>query len=979
MAEYTFNINKLDSSTVSGGSAIPKSKEQLVDKYTINTLFAKTSDKLEIHAYTLDNILLTSNHNFDKYSQLLNAAGAGKEGASNINLDPILDAKDLGYERGDVRLLYNFLDNLYSDAKVASKFIITEISPDRTEIRGITLELPDETVINITADLKSKLLNSSYFSDYKLNFLQNRLISVVNIDTLPVDDGISVVFKLNQPLPTTFFVDDTFYVEEVVSDSVYFEVESVLVSDVIKLPKLKGPNFGVEIDDDATNSTQFYNYNELFSYPVSNSYYELRSLFNENSAQISIDHTDYSSFIHFSSAEERLRNFKYKLDLISSYENSIDIINSSSYAAAGVSGSKEYYEGLIKGLVDNFDHYDNYLYFGSGSKSWPKTTTTKPHQVDTTSATGSWLNAQLITASNYDATNFDILINTIPTYIRENSNNEAYLMFIHMIAQHFDNLWIYFKAVSEKYDSDNRLDFGISKDLVKDAVESLGVKLYAGNQTIDNLFATFTGETFNTGSENIVSMSIATSASYNSGSTALEHLQPVSKNDYTKEIQKRIYHNLPYLLKTKGTERGLRALINCFGIPEEILSIKQYGGKLISSSRFFGPESYTTTGSLDKIRLDNTGSIITGSTLSLYTSITDKVKLYTDDSHRVDIGFDIARGTNEFIDATVSGSFDIDEYIGDPRVAHDKKYELFNNIGRTVVAGSWNWEDITDQWQDADFNWNDVLVYSRSPKAFVRLLSFFDSALFKTIKQLLPARAKLNTGAIIQSHKFNRSKVQQVSASIEEPNYSVTIGTYTVTGSHGGVFENSSSYNYTTNYNRTIVTPLGRAPKNITDESIQLNGEFSGSFVISTDGEVSRNNPFLNLAQPNISFDLTLFNLSLPLPPACIVALSASFQGNYFVGYSTGSEGDAVSGSIQLTYPTSGAISDNRVSFTHNFDTYQFFSLEARENYGNAFKGWYTQFPTGSSANRITTNEVLTIYYGNEATYGNKYYAVFDP
>ena len=119
MAEYTFNINKLDSSTVSGGSAIPKSKEQLVDKYTINTLFAKTSDKLEIHAYTLDNILLTSNHNFDKYSQLLNAAGAGKEGASNINLDPILDAKDLGYERGDVRLLYNFLDNLYSDAKVA--------------------------------------------------------------------------------------------------------------------------------------------------------------------------------------------------------------------------------------------------------------------------------------------------------------------------------------------------------------------------------------------------------------------------------------------------------------------------------------------------------------------------------------------------------------------------------------------------------------------------------------------------------------------------------------------------------------------------------------------------------------------------------------------------------------------------------------------------------------------------------------------
>ena len=45
-----------------------------------------------------------------------------------------------------------------------------------------------------------------------------------------------------------------------------------------------------------------------------------------------------------------------------------------------------------------------------------------------------------------------------------------------------------------------------------------------------------------------------------------------------KEIYKRIYHNLPYLLKTKGTRRGLRALINCFGISDTILKIKEYGG-----------------------------------------------------------------------------------------------------------------------------------------------------------------------------------------------------------------------------------------------------------------------------------------------------------------------------------------------------------------------------------------------------------------
>jgi hypothetical protein len=62
--------------------------------------------------------------------------------------------------------------------------------------------------------------------------------------------------------------------------------------------------------------TGFFNYNELFSYPVTSSYYELYSLFEESSAQISVDHSNYSDFINFSSAEERLRNFKYKVDLV---------------------------------------------------------------------------------------------------------------------------------------------------------------------------------------------------------------------------------------------------------------------------------------------------------------------------------------------------------------------------------------------------------------------------------------------------------------------------------------------------------------------------------------------------------------------------------------------------------------------------------------------------------------------------------------
>ena len=51
-----------------------------------------------------------------------------------------------------------------------------------------------------------------------------------------------------------------------------------------------------------------------------------------------------------------------------------------------------------------------------------------------------------------------------------------------------------------------------------------------------------------------------------------------------KEIYKRIYHNLPVLLKKKGTPEGLRLLINLYGIPDTILRINEFGGKLKNAS-----------------------------------------------------------------------------------------------------------------------------------------------------------------------------------------------------------------------------------------------------------------------------------------------------------------------------------------------------------------------------------------------------------
>lgn len=1000
MAEYTYNISEIPADFIDNTATIKESDSKLIETFTINSSFDQSKHRVDLFVYSIDNQLLEENTGYSGFSQLLNSAGAGKEGTSNLVIDPEKDLKALGYENIDVRLLYSFNNNLFAEGVFGGTLFIEDISTDRTEFRALSLDLADTDLRSYVSRIKKKLNDPSFFSEFKVNFGSNNISVGLNIDVEETPKGTAVVFKVYEPLPSNISLNSEFEVEEIISDNIAFEVITETVSDEISIPKLKGPNFQVELAEEATNSTEFLNYNELFSYPVTGSNFKLYSLLNEKGANIAIRYNSFDNFIHFSSAEERIRNFQYKLQLLESYENNLTIYRSSSLSSSNTSGSRAYYENLIKGVISNFDHYDRHLYYGSGSHAWPKQNSSSLEPT-TSSNAETWFDDKILSASNYDNTNYDALINTIPTFLREDTNNENYLMFVHMIGQHFDNIWVYMKAMSDRYDTDHRLDFGISKDIVRSAVESFGLKLYNSNQNLDNIFSMLVGETPSTGSEkNIVSMSIATSASFNSGSTALEYLQPVAKLDYEQEVYKRIYHNLPYLTKTKGTERGLRALINCFGIPFKLLTVKQYGGAEIDSNRFFGPEffnsssisesidtsittSYEPSGSvrfnvnpITKVRTDNTGSIVDGNTLSRYVSINKPEKKYTDDSHQLQVGFNISRGTNEFIDTKVSGSFHIDDYIGDPRDSSAKKYFRLNNLGSSITDGTYTWDDIFTRWQEADWDWDDALQYSRSPKSFVRLLNFFDSSLFRIIKDFVPGRAKVDTGIIIESHKLARSKAQQPSGVLTDETRSGSLNVASITGSQGGSYDLSASLGFTTNYNSTIVTPLGRAPRNITDESPMYNGEFSGSLFISTDGEVGRDNPFVGSNQPNISFDLTLFNLSLPAPAACFIILSASYQGEHYQIFSTGSD----PGLVNITYPSTVAIGRGETAtYTHEFDEYEFFTAVATdESYPDSeFEGWYSQFPTGSVANRITTNTTLTVYHETEDTYGNKYYAVF--
>ena len=822
MADITYIINENSPQSIPGFEQYSNVDKNLIDSFEINSLFDSEKHFAELHVYSLTDQLLESDSNYSSYKFRPDAGSSGKSGASNIVIDPIQDSIAYGYPNGGVKLLYHFINDIFTQDKATAEFFISDLSGDRTELRLLASTLDNAAVEQVAILYAETLKNESYFDGFRLNFGNNDLLIGINIGIIPYNNQSAVIVKLYEPLPDIYDIGATLNIVEVVSDSIAYEVESQTPIEIITQPYLRPANFNIDTQDNNVVPSQYFSYDELFSYPINNSNSQIYSVFNEKGIDISVDYTDYSSFVHFSSAQERLINFKYKLDLITQHSASLSSIASAPTTLAGTSGSKAYYNGLIQGIVSNFDHYERFLYYESGSNSWPKLNTTKPYTnaESTTNIANTWYNTQLDNVLKYDSTNNNALVNTIPAYLRDDTDNENYVTFINMIGQHFDNLWLYGKAVTDKYNADNRIDFGIPKDLVGEALKNFGVKLYTSNKSIEDLFTTIIGQPYQSGSEKITNY---ITGSY-TGSNA--PIQPTSYDSYQKEIQKRLYHNLPLLLNSKGTERGLRALINCYGIPSNILDIKYYGGRNTTTRPFFGDYQYFTS-SLDKIRLDHTGSIATGSTLSGNTSIIKRDTKYTDDLHNIEVGFSPTDNIDAYIISQSAATFNIDDYIGDPRDLSSGSYSGLYSLAQTVISGS-------------------AVSGSYDLQDYVRLIKFFDNTIFKTIKDFIPARVVADTGIIIKPNLLNRSKAKSVTLSGSQPEYTASIDTAFIVGRDGSTFGSLNSY--MTSWTDIIQTPtgLGSLPLHAQEEP-RYNGEFSGSELTITDGNLIEDPTYLSL------------------------------------------------------------------------------------------------------------------------------------
>ena len=386
----------------------------------------------------------------------------------------------------------------------------------------------------------------------------------------------SIVYKLYEPLPGNIQrFDELTVVKEMVTPitervRIVDFVDNEMGDRVLKSPDMSNVESPVQ-----RRTTDFKTENSIVTSDAIVSK-ELKNKIisaSEASAELNINYRNWENVANFSSVEKRIENFKYKLELIESYTAS----SSSLSNVSGSTGDKNVWDLRINEVKNQFDHFEKYMYFESSSaessslgqfysNAWPKTsgggTVTNPYVLahTTSSVATTWYENNIVSASLFDDENLNKLSSLLPQHLIDDTSNDTYLAFTDMIGHHFDNIWVYVKALGDIYDRRESLSEGMSKDVLYAVGQSLGWRLNDSSDLVSL-------PRYHSGNE-VTGSSVST-------------FSATSQKDLTREIWSRIINNMPFFLKNKGTIKALKGLINVYGIPSTILRVKEYGGPKI--------------------------------------------------------------------------------------------------------------------------------------------------------------------------------------------------------------------------------------------------------------------------------------------------------------------------------------------------------------------------------------------------------------
>lgn len=943
-------VNVIYSGQGKNSQDLSQKDKNLVASNLINSLFGQTNDYIELYIYGENGDLLEVDYDAsDYYPSILN--NPENNTYSSLTLDPEKDARNRGYNRGKVNLQYNFYKRLFNSS-VGTRYWIKEISNTRTELKLASQVLSDEIINNGFNQYRTYISTKNYYPVFYLNFGANNTVIANNVAYTQDEAGSYILVKLYEPLPSDFDVKSELWMVDKIAQSVSFDVDiQVDSTTTVDFNGLRGPNYSVSVNNKTGQTTPYYSYETLVSSAITSSFQKLSSFYQDKAVSINVDYSNFKNFIHFSSAVQRVNNFVYKLGLIESANANIGaqkavIGGSNTYAITSQSISVE--EKIIDNIIKNFDTYEYFLYYNSSSWSWPKSNITQPYSLYSVSSSeaknflgsvdtipNAISQSLLWSASYYDSTNKDLYHNSIPQYLLDDPSNQPFIDFLDMVGQHFDNIWIYYKDVSNRFNATNNPETGISLDLVSDALKGLGFQLFTNTNVSDNLYYTLFGINPNgsllppTGSELIT----------NYVTSSLTTLPAETIQD---EIYKRLYHNLPYLYKTKGTSRAIKSLISIYGIPESILTVREFGGNFTGSLDGvidLNAREYKiniATGSSGNV----TGSLtISSSLLSPYTTIQYYEGNTRLNSTNVEVGFSPSDVINNNITSSL-GIFNIDGLIGSPGYRYSSSYESLVSASNSYFSS----------YTQANSIWE-----------YMRLLKFYNNSLFKTIKTFVPARANVSTGIIVKSHMLERNKYARHEPQFTFNDYSQSIDIGTISGSEGGALIDS------TYWDGFLVTPLGLASYTSSNGIEKFTGELSGSEMVVTDGAAMEQGEYSNTLTGSygefVNLGALYQNVTASVRSTQLFDLDYNSNQTIPVNYGA------------VTYSISQSQIDNYATYTNSSnpiaqvqDSNYYFTGMVKSKYEGS-KNYSLLYNTYSSASRIIINGVDTNWPG-DSSYG---------
>ncbi len=400
-----------------------------------------------------------------------------------------------------------------------------------------------------SSELRHNVNLSGYFK-YYLNVPGRKPISIINRKIVPSLDPRfydTLTLKLLEPLPLDVDLNSDAWITcdfaflPIVQNVYYYSRQ------VINTIPLRGPNFLIKIENEG-NATEALSMEQLIG-ETGSLYNELNTKFGEKNQRL-IDTTDYRSFenfINFSSADLRLQAFESKRNKIEELEEEIkdlDLKLTTNPSDTFYLKQKSDANSQIDELESGMDGYEKFLY---DNPMW--------YDEHTREING------YTSASLYDKENGGSLVNNLPQFLIEDSDNNAdYIKFVGMVGHFFDNISLAAKQYTEKNNISSAPNVGISTDIVGDMLQSLGWDVEISKDNLPLILSTFSKSDFDP------------------ESPLYSKAREFSEEQRNQIIWKRILNTLPYIYKTKGTEASLNALISCFGVPKNIIKIKEYGG-----------------------------------------------------------------------------------------------------------------------------------------------------------------------------------------------------------------------------------------------------------------------------------------------------------------------------------------------------------------------------------------------------------------